>query len=1205
MARRSGSRKWLRLSSRIAWTTIATLALISLSVRARAQDETKPILPPVVNPEIGPKAGTADEPGFPDESSPASRDGSRSQPEDAELNRNRPDRTDSKPKKVEGNENESEKRDASLEQKPVAEPVSYRDRFESKGTTWRREEADTEVRIIAHERTETKAREGKSSERIAFEAGVGAAVYYSHEIPKIPVGPNAEIGLYVRSNREGVRLMARVVLPADIDPDTHQPSFILVSGAAVDTANIWRKLLLSEVQVQVRRRVRVLRAATKRPVPLDGAYIDQVVVNLYAGPGETEVFLDDLEAYPVPAEALAEFAKERRGPVAEKGESPEGKAAAPRIALREGLLTLDEKPWFFSLISAPGAKVLPLRQAGFDVIAIEPDADDSKIADAVRDGFLLMPEIHATGPIDKETVMQRVQAFAAADRVAFWNIGRGLGLEPDLVDRNRNRDLIRGVITDFHDWNTNVSRMTTAWVDGAIEDYARPPKNIDLIGVEARNWGRMRDPLESLAFLKQRVDLGFENPNALFWLLIDAKPSPRFQEAIWGTGTPPEWGRPTIQPEQLRIWTYLAIAAGFRGVGFRADENFTGPAGIPLRTEAAFLNLEIGLFRSILARAKKSGELLNTYMPDPLMITSRPAGGGIKVQNQKPAETPANPTIKAVPFTTMDKKTTLLFIADFAAGAQWQPPQMSMSGMRVIVPAPEGAQGYEVTPASVQKLARNRVPGGIELTLPEFGVSSIIVVTTDRPLVERLEEQVVRNQSLAVQMAIEQAKLMIDWVTECDDRLRGVWENSPPHPMNQKQIDSKPSAVAYITQARELLALGRTDVARRNSDLAKNLGAPFEPYEDSPERILIDADAIEFLAEARDDLVEAQEALEDLDYDNAWRAARRVGRPLRMLMREHFERAFKGMRDVVLPYQPKPKKGQEDKVKDPEQIVAPISSPPLVSFNTLPQHWIWIDKMRDWRFGKNLLESGTFEERESLEELGWRNESYQYNGIEGIVETIKATRPKAVGKTILRLKVSPIYPENIDEVPRSIKDRPKAVKDFLSVEKKLQRRLDIQDAYPPFLDFPPAAIRTPDLNVRSGQLVRIRLWVKKPLPNVGGGGGLIIRDTLGGEPLQYRSAEGLFDWREIILFRRVPSDGVMSVLIGLAGYGVLDVDDVRVELGVGEPPERARPTRRPPITRIPKPADRPAESTHIRTPRSPNRSVDTTRLPARTPPTIR
>ena len=146
------------------------------------------------------------------------------------------------------------------------------------------------------------------------------------------------MSVFVRASRGGIQVYGRVVLPADIDPETKAPSFVMVPGTIFDQADRWQKLELIHMLPTIERLARVLRASSRRPVPLDGAYLERVVVNLMDSPGQSEVFLDDLEISPVPAEILKAWSK---SPAAATRKSP---VAARRSTPARGRVRLEREP---------------------------------------------------------------------------------------------------------------------------------------------------------------------------------------------------------------------------------------------------------------------------------------------------------------------------------------------------------------------------------------------------------------------------------------------------------------------------------------------------------------------------------------------------------------------------------------------------------------------------------------------------------------------------------------------------------------------------------------------------------------------------------------------------------------------------------------------------------------------------------------------
>ncbi len=185
------------------------------------------------------------------------------------------------------------------------ETETLRDGFETGQPIWQREYSDTTVNVLAQDRSERAAHGGRLSEHFLFNAGPGSQFFVSYALPRIPVSEELSVGLHVRSTRAGVQIFGRVVLPADVDPETKAPSYVLVPGTIFDQIDRWQRIELVQMLPTIERQARVLRASTRRPVRLDGAYLEKVVVNLMGGAGESEVFLDDLEIKPVPRDVLA------------------------------------------------------------------------------------------------------------------------------------------------------------------------------------------------------------------------------------------------------------------------------------------------------------------------------------------------------------------------------------------------------------------------------------------------------------------------------------------------------------------------------------------------------------------------------------------------------------------------------------------------------------------------------------------------------------------------------------------------------------------------------------------------------------------------------------------------------------------------------------------------------------------------------------
>ena len=127
---------------------------------------------------------------------------------------------------------------------------------------------------------------------------------------------------------------------------------------------------------------------------------------------------------------------------------------------------------------------------------------------------------------------------------------------------------------------------------------------------------------------------------------------------------------------------------------------------------------------------------------------------------------------------------------------------------------------------------------------------------------------------------------------------------------------------------------------------------------------------------------------------------------------------------------------------------------------------------------------------------------------------------------------------------------------------------------PPFLDFHAAAIRSPGVKVRAGEFFRISAHVRRMIGSSPGAGGLVIRDSIGGEALQFVSSAPIPALTKVVLYRRASADGELSVTLGLAGYGEAFFDDVSVERVESAPSPEAAPApaaEAASVARLPRP----------------------------------
>jgi hypothetical protein len=1033
--------------------------------------------------------------------------------------------------------------------KPDAAAAELRDGFETAGTGWEREYADTTVRLLVHDRSDRAAHGGRRSEHFAFEAGAGSQFFVSYALPKVPVTRDLAVSLHVRSNRAGVQIFGRIVLPADVDPETKAPSFVLVPGPVYGRVDRWEKLELVDILPAVERQVRVLRASTRRPVSLEGAYLERVVVNLLGASGASEVFLDDLDVTPVPPELAANWsppgspAGAVQGEQARRPAAAAGEASLPRIRLSSYVLeklAADRRyvGWFPTAIDAPGASVTELRRAGFDVLVTDAKPDPRFIESAVQRRFLLMPRLNgATEKDGPERIVDQMAAYPQREHVAVWHLGDRLGRPRELAPRKEQLDRIRAVMSAMRGTDENGSHFATATVEGELRLFGLAPSNLDILGIQPRIWGTSQSFLDGLAYLGQRrAILVRSNPRAPLWAWIPTSPAPEVSRNIWGDDTPPSWGTPVVLPEQLRLMTYAALSAGYRGLAYLGDADLTRPAGRANLIELGFLNAEVDICEEILAQNVKRIPIYDVFDPEPL---DRPTTANVN-QRKMPQvkELPPKPGLKAAAISLEGHKGALLLVADFADGAQWQPAQLAYHNLTIYPRLPQNAQVLEISPAEARFLERktdDRVPGGTRITLPDFGTTTMLLCTTDMAMCQRIQEAVQQIRVLAVQLAIEQAEIQYRSVREVHERLK-----ADGHDIRTE-----------------------TDLKQR-----RKAGIDVKP-----------PDAEDLLKQSEEFIKNAREAQERQDYSWAWSEARRASRPLRIVMYGHWAQALselqKSVSDSVNP-KPPPAVAGNPKPKMPRTpplLTSAVSAPPVTSFFTLPELYIWTDWIKEpagYRFGSNRVPSGSFDDPEAMTKAGWVNLSYQFDGIVSTISTAPRREPDT------KKKEPNAAPEDLERAQQE-EALNKGLVIKLSV--KPERKVDLDTILPPVLDFPVAAIRSPAIRVQANNLVRISVLVKRSVASEPGVGGIIVRDSIGGEAFQYRSSAVIPEYSRVVLYRKAPSDGTFTVTLGMAGYDDAYFDDFRVEVieeasryadpGLAQGRRRATVQPRMPDPRIP------------------------------------
>ena len=357
---------------------------------------------------------------------------------------------------------------------PAVGQQVHRNFFESRQTSWTKGTTDTSFRELSHEITDKTAHAGQLCEHIQLNAEKGNYIYYDYPSSKAPLCEELSITLWVKANRPGVQLMARLVLPRERDPrNLDERLTALIPGSSYQTTGFWQRLDMKRPAKLALAQQQLMQANLKRTVDFTDAYIDRLVLQLYSGPGLTDVWIDDLEMSPVvenapQASTAAAPTGPARAPGAERKERLMNRAVS--VELNQDRLLVDGKPYLFRGIRYSDTPLQILRQAGFNTLWVDSQTPQARLDEALSLGFKLVPSLTVTSTDPRLTsgnnLERTVERFPASDSVLFWDLGNGLMAEQS--------DLIRNAASSVHAADSDrwpamsgtgvpYSRASTSW----------------------------------------------------------------------------------------------------------------------------------------------------------------------------------------------------------------------------------------------------------------------------------------------------------------------------------------------------------------------------------------------------------------------------------------------------------------------------------------------------------------------------------------------------------------------------------------------------------------------------------------------------------------------------------------------------------------------------------------------------------------------
>ena len=694
---------------------------------------------------------------------------------------------------------------------PAAE--RFTESFDGRELTSRVEVSATILEVILHRREPSGGVDSTGCERVMVRTRrLGESVSWEQPIRAARVIDELAVGVSLWSRSRGLQLCVRVVFPHQVDPRTGDVLTDLIPGPRVTRSGRWQRLTLDKFPARLRERLVLLRARLKRP-QLEGrdAYIDRVVLRLDPDPGSTEWLVDDLVAGPIVAP--------RGGVVTVGSEADREPRRGGPAEVRLDRFHVNNLPFLPRVVVYRGEPPEVLKASGVNLVQVPDHRDVALIARLRSAGLWAMaspprPPL-VDGVVADSGTAALVPIGSEADGILCWFLDpnatySGL-LGPGGDTRLGWNSLIRWV-NQLRVADRRMRRPIVTDMDG-IEQVVSRHRLLPLIGREGIGTGL---PLKlHQDWLVERRGRGRPGSLAFSWVRTDS-------ESL------------VVEPEQIELQVRSALAAGYRGIGFRTTARLDSdrPVAAERLLMLGLLNLELDLLEAFLATSTRVGLLPVTVgrRSDPgdpraarRATDEGSASHDTRVRRRRRVVASHAAGVKAPVGGRVDRRVqAVLFRSDYGRllmtnwigeNVQYVPGQMALADVSVVVPGgDETATAWEVTTTGLRSVPTRRVAGGVVLEIGRFDRRSNIVLTSNPRLVSALRRRVAAGSARAARMALKLAQARFDRVRDVDRRLVELGHAQPDAPRLMTR------AASFLSRAAATLDQAAANTSRIYSD---------------------------------------------------------------------------------------------------------------------------------------------------------------------------------------------------------------------------------------------------------------------------------------------------------------------------------------------------------------------------------------------------
>ena len=359
--------------------------------------------------------------------------------------------------------------------------------------------------MLQHSRVQGQAHTGQGCEWLQLVAENGTYVYISHEVGRPRVIDELLPSVWVRSDRAGLQFAADIILPRSIDPRTGKPLFARVFGASYNDPGRWQQLRIEGIPRLLARQLWALRSQLGPKIDGREAYVERVLLNVYGGPGVTNVWIDDLEVAGFASAGSSPAGNRPRPPNMPPGTNevinpntlpgptrvPLDSQPRPGVQLNGSVLLMDGQPLLPRVIEYQGEPLALLKQLGFNAILLRqvPPPQLCEEAQRLRLGLVCPPP----RPANLDAPAALGQFGPEFQPVLAWDLGHDL-IGEQLAGVGRWAEAVRAAD----------SRQRRPLVCSARNDLRGYSRQVDMLLIDRRPLGSSMELADYASWVRRQ-----------------------------------------------------------------------------------------------------------------------------------------------------------------------------------------------------------------------------------------------------------------------------------------------------------------------------------------------------------------------------------------------------------------------------------------------------------------------------------------------------------------------------------------------------------------------------------------------------------------------------------------------------------------------------------------------------------------------------